>query len=82
MQRQWEKVKGGLPAPECQLRMAGKMVWNEELDKEIPEGWGAKTVKDFSTDMKSGGTPNKGVDEYWDANDYPWLKTGELKNSK
>lgn len=59
----------------------GKMVWNEELEKEIPEGWVAKTVKDFCTDMKSGGTPNRGVDEYWDANDYPWLKTGELKNS-
>ena len=59
----------------------GKMIWNEELEKEIPEGWEAKTVKDFSTDMKSGGTPNRGVDEYWNANDYPWLKTGELKNS-
>jgi restriction endonuclease S subunit/predicted GIY-YIG superfamily endonuclease len=39
LQRQWAKVNGGSPAPECQLRMAGEMFWCEELGKEIPKGW-------------------------------------------
>ncbi|WP_437372233.1 restriction endonuclease subunit S [Maribacter litoralis] len=58
----------------------GKMVYNEELDLEIPEGWKVKSVKEFSVDMKSGATPNRGVPEYWNSHDIPWLKTGELKN--
>lgn len=59
----------------------GKMVWNDELDQEIPEGWAVKTVKDFCKDMKSGGTPSRTNMEYWDSNDIPWLKTGEIKNN-
>lgn len=59
----------------------GAMVFNEELGKEIPEGWEVKNVREFSSEMKSGGTPNRSINEYWDSNDYPWLKTGELKNS-
>lgn len=59
----------------------GEMVWCEELEKEIPEGWRLKTVKDFSSEMKSGSTPSRDENEYWNSKDYPWLKTGELKNS-
>lgn len=59
----------------------GKMVWNDELDQEIPQGWDVKTVKDFCKDMKSGGTPSRTNMEYWDSNDIPWLKTGEIKNN-
>jgi len=59
----------------------GKMVWNEELGREIPEGWKVKNVKEFTYEMKSGGTPNRSINEYWNSHDIPWLKTGELKNS-
>lgn len=59
----------------------GKMMWCEELEKEIPKGWKLKSVKDFSAEMKSGSTPSRDENEYWNSNDYPWLKTGELKNS-
>ncbi len=59
----------------------GAMVFNEELDKEIPEGWKLSLVKDFCIEMKSGGTPNRGVDDFWNNKDIPWLKTGELRNS-
>ncbi len=59
----------------------GKMVWNEELGKEIPEGWENNTVKGFCVDIKSGGTPSRGNPEYWNSNDVPWLKTGEVKNN-
>ncbi|TRX31639.1 restriction endonuclease subunit S [Flavobacterium sp. ZT3R18] len=59
----------------------GEMVWCEELEKEIPQGWELKSVKDFSSEMKSGSTPRRDENEYWNSKDYPWLKTGELKNS-
>ncbi|NDP21453.1 MAG: restriction endonuclease subunit S [Paludibacter sp.] len=59
----------------------GEMVWCEELDKEIPKGWEMNSVKEFSVNMRSGGTPSRDESTYWNSNDYPWLKTGELKNS-
>lgn len=59
----------------------GEMVWCEELGKEVPMGWENVTVKDFCTDMKSGGTPSRINPEYWNSNDVPWLKTGEIKNN-
>src|SRR5690554_4861522 len=42
----------------------GKMVWNEELGKEIPEGW---EVKSFTSTLKltGGGTPNTDNYKYW-----------------
>ncbi|HOO73403.1 MAG TPA: restriction endonuclease subunit S [Spirochaetota bacterium] len=58
----------------------GEMVWNEELEKEIPKGWEVITVKKFCKDMKSGGTPNREVTDYWNSKDIPWLKTGEVCN--
>jgi type I restriction enzyme S subunit len=32
----------------------GKMVWNEELKREIPEGWGVNTLADWIRNDKSG----------------------------
>ena len=59
----------------------GEMVYNEELDKEIPEGWEVKLVKDFCLDLKSGGTPSRTTYQYWKNGNIPWLKTGEIKNN-
>lgn len=59
----------------------GAMVYNEELDGEIPEGWEVTSVKDFCAEMRSGGTPNRSVLDYWDKEEVPWLKTGEVSNN-
>lgn len=59
----------------------GEMVYNDELEKEIPKGWLNTNVKIFCKDMKSGGTPDRVNSEYWNSNDIPWLKTGEIKNN-
>ncbi len=59
---------------------SGEMVYNEELEKEIPMGWISTTVKNFCIQMKSGGTPSRDNLEYWNSNDIPWLKTGEVAN--
>lgn len=59
----------------------GKMVWNEELEKEIPEGWEGVKVKYFCEEMKNGATPSRDILEYWFPNDIPWIKTGEVSNN-
>ena len=59
----------------------GEMEFNEEFQREIPERWETITVKDFCTDMKSGGTPSRDNSEYWNSKDLPWLKTGEIHNN-
>lgn len=59
----------------------GEMEFCEKLEIEIPKDWKAMTVKVFCVDMKSGGTPSRDILEYWDSNDIPWLKTGEISNN-
>ncbi|CAM3389558.1 restriction endonuclease subunit S [Empedobacter stercoris] len=41
------QLKTSLPAPQTELRTAGKMVYNQELEKEIPEGWEVKELGNF-----------------------------------
>ena len=75
------QLKTSLPAPQTELRTAGKMVFNQELEKDIPEGWEVIKVKDFCDEMKNGATPSRDNLDYWDSNDIPWLKTGEISNN-
>jgi len=42
----------------------GKMVWNEQLKREIPEGWEVGSILDVS-ELKVGGTPSKREPSYW-----------------
>lgn len=42
----------------------GKMVWNEELKREIPEGWNNSNILAVA-DLFGGGTPSKKKSEYW-----------------
>ena len=54
----------------------------DNIDKEnLPESWRMGTIGDFCKEMKSGGTPCRSHNEYWDKKDYPWLKTGEVQNN-
>lgn len=59
----------------------GTMVYNQELEKEIPEGWEVIKVKDFCDEMKNGATPSRDNLDYWNSRDIPWLKTGEISNN-
>lgn len=54
----------------------GKMVWNDELKREIPVGW---TVSHLGKECEIllGGTPDTNKDEYW-GGDIPWLNSGEV----
>jgi type I restriction enzyme S subunit len=57
----------------------GKMVYNAELKREIPEGWEVKKIgKVLST--KLGGTPLTEIKDYWINGDFHWLNSGEIAN--
>ena len=54
----------------------------DNIHKEnLPAGWRMGTIGEFCKEMKSGGTPSRNHNEYWDKKDYPWLKTGEVHNN-
>jgi type I restriction enzyme S subunit len=56
----------------------GKMVWNEELKREVPEGWEVKELgKVLRTEL--GGTPSTKDKDFWDG-EFPWLNSGEIAN--
>ncbi|MBR2032536.1 MAG: restriction endonuclease subunit S [Alistipes sp.] len=50
----------------------GKMVWNEKLKREIPEGWYADNICRIA-DILSGGTPSKQIDSYWQNGNIPFF---------
>ena len=55
----------------------GKMVWNEALNKKVPEGWQVKSLgKALKTNL--GGTPSTKNPEYWENATIPWLNSGDL----
>ena len=45
----------------------GKMVWNKELKREIPEGWKDSNILAVA-ELLGGGTPTKKKPEYWNGN--------------
>lgn len=55
----------------------GKMVWNEELKREIPEGWKSKTL-DYLGDIVGGSTPSRDVIEYFSKSGVPWITPKDL----
>jgi type I restriction enzyme S subunit len=63
------------------LEETAQLVYREWFVDNVDENWPWITVKDFCHDMRSGGTPSRAENKYWDSNDVPWIKTGEIKNN-
>jgi type I restriction enzyme S subunit len=58
----------------------GRMVWNEALKREVPEGWEVKQIGDVISTIL-GGTPNTDIDEYWTNGTINWLSSTEMTNN-
>lgn len=59
----------------------GKMVYNEELKREIPEGWEVGTFDDIGT-VIGGSTPSKAIKENFCINDgTPWITPRDLSSN-
>jgi type I restriction enzyme, S subunit len=55
----------------------GEMIFNEELDKNIPKGWRVSTIGDqFQTIL--GGTPSTQNKDYWKNGTVAWINSGEI----
>ncbi len=77
LQREYEKYlkhKNGSPAPECKLRMAGKMVWNDELKRDIPAEWGVGKLDDVVTHTGTGLNPRENFSLGYGNNYYVTIK--------
>lgn len=58
----------------------GKMVYNPELKRQIPEGWGVAKVEDIAQ-TGSGGTPKSTNVSYYSNGEIPWINSGELEQT-
>ena len=54
----------------------GAMVWNENLKREIPQGWVVEKMG-TCTNVLLGGTPDTNDNSLW-GNGYNWLNSGEV----
>jgi type I restriction enzyme S subunit len=57
----------------------GPMVYNEQLKREVPEGWGVKNLGSI-VNTELGGTPSTKKKEYWERGEFNWLNSGEIAN--
>ena len=53
---------------------------NSEFENGLPKGWERKKIG-FYYNTCSGGTPSREHDEYFTDGVFPWVKTGEIKDS-
>lgn len=58
----------------------GKMVWNEELKREIPEGWSNGFITNLG-EIFSGGTPSTKHGEYYTKNGIAWITPYDLSST-
>ena len=58
----------------------GKMVWNEKLKREVPEGWFVSNICRIA-DILSGGTPQKAVSEYWQNGVIPFFGPTDFRGN-
>ena len=55
----------------------GKMVWNGQLKREVPEGWGMGTIGELG-EIVSGGTPSTSNADYWSSKGIAWITPKDL----
>lgn len=58
----------------------GKMVWNEELKREIPEDWENGSLADLG-EIIGGGTPSTANPEYYSKEGIAWITPNDLSNT-
>lgn len=58
----------------------GKMVWSEELKREIPLGWETKNLEDIENNIVTGKTPSTSNPEYYNG-DIPFITIGDIRGN-
>lgn len=58
----------------------GKIVWSEELKREIPEGWEVKKLEEIEKNIITGKTPSTECSEYFNG-DIPFITIGDIRGN-
>lgn len=58
----------------------GKMVYNSELKREIPEGWGVETLRDFESKIITGKTPSRANSDNF-GGEIPFITIGDIRGN-
>ncbi|MCM1185855.1 MAG: restriction endonuclease subunit S [Lachnoclostridium sp.] len=58
----------------------GKMIWDEELKKEIPEGWKVKQLKDVESNIITGKTPSTKDKANYNG-EIPFITIGDIRGN-
>ena len=58
----------------------GKMIWSEELKREIPEGWEVKTLKQIEPNIVTGKTPSTEINENFGGK-IPFICIGDVRGN-
>ncbi len=58
----------------------GEMVWNEELESEIPLGWEVKPIGEV-VETLGGGTPSTDEKKYWENGEILWYSPTDVTKS-
>ncbi|MGB0871393.1 MAG: restriction endonuclease subunit S [Flavobacteriales bacterium] len=58
----------------------GKMVFNEELKREIPEGWDAVELSELESNIVTGKTPSTKIEENFNG-DIPFICIGDVRGN-
>ena len=58
----------------------GKMVWNEELKRAIPDGWEVKSLVDIESNIVTGKTPPTNNADFYNGN-VPFITIGDIRGN-
>jgi len=58
----------------------GKMVWNSELKRDLPEGWNVEDLGTIEKNIITGKTPPKTVPEYFNG-EIPFITIGDIRGN-
>lgn len=58
----------------------GKMVYNQALKREIPEGWGVETLRDFESKIITGKTPSRANSDNF-GGEIPFITIGDIRRN-
>ena len=58
----------------------GKMVYHPEHKREIPEGWGVETLKDFESEIITGKTPSRANSDNF-GGEIPFITIGDIRGN-
>ena len=58
----------------------GKMIYHPELKREIPEGWGVETLRDFESKIITGKTPSRANSDNF-GGEIPFITIGDIRGN-